>query len=300
MDYQHITKDRSLGYTELHLNEIAAEADSDEYPYKSTGKKVEAADIRFDKGTFKGQLHYEAEFIPALALKNFEFSAGGNAIQKATDDANGDAGSIADGGGGSVSSSDVEAEAVPAGITTRGPLGAKRKENHVKNAESTDTSSSADANGDANSIIESSGESEGKGKSEKGVVVSKEELMQHGTLDVLHDFQTLTVGSESGIIVFNITNAQLTRKARLEVLLDDAYWPAFTTPMARSHHVRLDYTGEGFIKELDFGRVWLRLNEADEGTKDDIIAEWKEDAKKFLQEAMVRSMSLRGLCPGSF
>lgn len=55
-----------------------------------------------------------------------------------------------------------------------------------------------------------------------------------------------------------------------------------------------DYTGEGFIKELDFGRVWLRFNEADEGTNDDIIAEWKEDAKKFLQEAMARPISLCG------
>jgi Ca2+-dependent lipid-binding protein len=103
------------------------------------------------------------------------------------------------------------------------------------------------------------------------------------------------VASESGIIVFNITTAQLHKKARLEVLLDDAYWPAFTTSMARSRNVTWDYTGEGFIKELDFGRVWLRLNEADEGTKDDIIAEWKEDAKKFLQEAMVCLMSLRSM-----
>ena len=90
------------------------------------------------------------------------------------------------------------------------------------------------------------------------------------------------------MVVFNITTAQLSKKARLEVLLDDAYWPAFTTSMSRSSRVNWDYTGEGFIKELDFGRVWLRFNEADEGTKDDIIAEWKEDAKKFLQEAMVR------------
>ena len=70
--------------------------------------------------------------------------------------------------------------------------------------------------------------------------------------------------------------------------------------MARSLHVTWDYTGEGFIKELDFGRVWLRLNEADEGTKDDIIAEWKEDAKKFLQEALVRSVSPCGLYSQSF
>ena len=188
VDYQHLTKDRSLGYTELHLNDIAAEADSEEYPYKSTGKKAEAADLRLDKGTFKGQLHYEAEFIPALALKNFEFSAAGNNIQHAVDGTNGDAEGIADGDGGSVSSSDIEAEVVPTGITTRGPLGTKRKENHVKNAESTDTSFDADASCDANSIIESSGESEGKDRSGKGVVLAKEELMQHGKLGVLHGF----------------------------------------------------------------------------------------------------------------
>lgn len=187
MDYQHLTRDRSLGYTELHLNEIAAEADSEEYPYKSTGKKAEAADLKLDK-TFKGQLHYEAEFIPTLALRNIEFSAGGNSIQHVVDGTNGNAEGVANGDGGSVSSSDIEAEAVPTGITTRGPLGTKRKENHVKNAESTDTSFDADVNCDANSIIESPGESEDKDKSGKGVVLSKEELMQHGKLGVLHGF----------------------------------------------------------------------------------------------------------------
>lgn len=79
----------------------------------------------------------------------------------------------------------------------------------------------------------------------------------------------------------------MAKKARLEVLLDDGYWPAFTTTMARSSNASWDYIGEGFIKELDFGRVWLRMNEAAEGDKDDIIGEWKEDAKKFLSEALV-------------
>jgi len=177
MDYQHVTKDRSLGYTELHLNELAAEADSEEYPYKSTGKKVEAANLRFDKGTFKGQLHYEAEFIPALTLKNFEFSTGGNNIQNAVN--GGDSESLVDGDGGSVSSSDIEAEAVPPGITARGPLGMKKKENNVKNRESTDSALTADADLDTNPATDSPSESEGKGRSGKGVVLSKEELMQH-------------------------------------------------------------------------------------------------------------------------
>ena len=179
MDYQHLTRDRPLGYTELHLNELATGADSEEYPYKSTGKKVEAANLKFDKGIFKGQLHYEAEFIPALALKNFEFSTGGNGIQQNVNGSGGAGGSSADDDGGSISSSDIEAEAVPAGITTRGPLGTKRKEGHVKSAASTDTALTGDVEPDANSTVESSAESEGKGRSGKGVMLSKEELMRH-------------------------------------------------------------------------------------------------------------------------
>jgi hypothetical protein len=69
--------------------------------------------------------------------------------------------------------------------------------------------------------------------------------------------------------------------------LDDGYWPCFTTVKARSTHAQWEHVGEGFVKELDFGRVWLRLNEAHEGEKDDIIAEWKGDAKAFLQSSLV-------------
>lgn len=58
--------------------------------------------------------------------------------------------------------------------------------------------------------------------------------------------------------------------------------------MARSRNVAWDYTGEAFVKALDPCCVWLRLNGADEEEKDNITAVWKEDAKKLLQEAMVR------------
>lgn len=71
------------------------------------------------------------------------------------------------------------------------------------------------------------------------------------------------------------------------MLLDDGYWPVFSTVRARSTHAQWDHVGEGFIKELDFGRVWLRLNENDEGEKDDIVAEFKGDARTFLEQAMV-------------
>lgn len=94
--------------------------------------------------------------------------------------------------------------------------------------------------------------------------------------------------AESGIIVFNVVSGQIRKKARLEVLMDDGYWPAFTTAKSPSTNAHWKHVGEGFVKELDFGRVWLRLNENDEGGKDEIIAEWKGDAKPFLESTLVR------------
>lgn len=93
--------------------------------------------------------------------------------------------------------------------------------------------------------------------------------------------------AESGIIIFNVISGQLAKKGRLEVLLDDGYWPAFSTVKARSTHTAWEYVGEGFVKELDFGQVLFRLNEADEGEKDDIVAEWKGKAKDFLDSTLV-------------
>jgi len=92
---------------------------------------------------------------------------------------------------------------------------------------------------------------------------------------------------ESGIIVFNVLSGELQKKSRLEVLLDDGYWPAFSTAKARSTQALWEHVEEGFVKELDFGRVWFRLNENDSDEKDDIIAEWKGDAKAFLEGTLV-------------
>jgi Ca2+-dependent lipid-binding protein len=92
---------------------------------------------------------------------------------------------------------------------------------------------------------------------------------------------------ESGIIVFNLISGQLAKKSRLEVLLDEGYWPAVATTKSRSTHARFDVVGEGFVKELDFGQVWLRLNENDDSEKEDIVAEYRLDAKSFLEKTLV-------------
>jgi Ca2+-dependent lipid-binding protein len=63
------------------------------------------------------------------------------------------------------------------------------------------------------------------------------------------------------VAVFNVLGRGLCKKARLEVLLDDGYWPAFSTVKARSTHVQRETVGEDFLKELDFSHVWLRVHQ---------------------------------------
>lgn len=99
-------------------------------------------------------------------------------------------------------------------------------------------------------------------------------------------------GLESGVIVFNIVGGNLVKKGRLEVMLDDSVWPACATSKATSTHAQWNYVGEGFVKELDFSRVWIRINEHDENEKEDIVGELKIETVKFLQEALVCCLSL--------
>ena len=91
--------------------------------------------------------------------------------------------------------------------------------------------------------------------------------------------------------MFDVVSGQLARKGRLEILIDDASWPVFSTPKARTNSVTWDQVGEGFFKELEFGRVWIRINADPEGDKEEIIAEFRCEAKQFLERALVSLVS---------
>ncbi|KAH9948433.1 C2 domain-containing protein [Amylocystis lapponica] len=255
MDYQHLTKDRSLGYVELNVADLARPADPDPDPdadsrfiYASTGKKAAADPLRLDKG----------------------FKTHPNEIQRAAEATSDVEGDTLASDASSISSSNMR---IPDGITASKPLSPTSPTFNIdsdtaghKKSASTDTALTAGSVGTA--VTDAS--SKEKRPEDLGVEMSKEQLLQH----------------QSGVIVFNVLSGQLHKKARLEVLLDDAYWPAFSTVRARSTNAHWEYIGEGFVKELDFGRVWLRLNDADEGDKDEILAEWKGDAKPFLNQAL--------------
>ncbi|KAG6814026.1 hypothetical protein H0H92_003876 [Tricholoma furcatifolium] len=277
MDYQNLTKvsisvwayltlstlsqDRTLGTVELQVNELAKESQDYRYPFESNGPKDAAEAIRLSGNHYKGTLHYTANFIPALALNGVTFGARHSAKDELQN------GAVSRNGG-------------PA-LTITGPATYGNGNGHgVPKSPETPVPKSP-SNGDSRQATPTPEQKENGSVHEaeeapKGVDMTVEEVLSQ----------------QSGIIVFNVVSGNIARKARLEVLLDEGYWPCFSTPKARSTNAQWDHTGEGFIREIDFNQVWLRLNLAEEGEKDDVIAEWKGDAKAFLQATIVRSLSV--------
>jgi hypothetical protein len=190
MDYQHMTKDRSLGSVEVKVSDLAATSDGDaRFPYTSTGKRVAADPIKLDRGAYKGQLYYVAEFIPAMAVRGVGFAAGPNQLERAAAGAGGeDDGDVAaDDEGGSMSSSDVEAQKVPLGVTVSRPLGDESRPQgpegngrHVRNAKSTDTTRTAEST--STRVTAKTAETRPE---EVGQEMSTDELLSHGALAFL-------------------------------------------------------------------------------------------------------------------
>lgn len=117
------------------------------------GKKTAVEPISLGSNQYKGQLHFTAEFVPALALHGVKFESGPNELQAAVDHE--PAGS--EGGDTIDTAHTVSSEGVPMDVTTALPLGASEEEEetvlreketkeHGKDAKSTDTTNAAVTN----------------------------------------------------------------------------------------------------------------------------------------------------------
>ena len=102
---------------------------------------------------------------------------------------------------------------------------------------------------------------------------------------------------EAGVLVFQLVEGELPRKARLELYVDDALYPAFISSKARSARQTFDEIGEGFVRELEFSRLNLRITHGGEDgvgqmKGDDILAEFACDTKELLDSCLVRRILL--------
>ncbi|CED82008.1 Ca2-dependent lipid-binding protein CLB1/vesicle protein vp115/Granuphilin A, contains C2 domain [Phaffia rhodozyma] len=224
MDYQNLTKDRSLGSVEVDVREYATQSQDPRTPYVSLGRKSCQKKIQLSKGGYKGDLFYDVEFFSAVSLK------GGISFEEKKDDP-----------------SPVSLPSSPMSPITPNV-------SEVKNAVGDTAAEGADVSANE--------------KEETGVVMTRQDLLN----------------TQSGLLVIQVVSGQLEKKGRLEVLVETGYWASFTTPYSRSTTAAWDFVGEAFIKELDLGRICLRLNGDDDDKKEDIFSEISLDTRFFLEQ----------------
>ena len=181
MDYQNLTKDRSLGTVELKVSELAREmtgAGDSRFSFESVGKMDKSEPIRLDRGNqYKGQLHYLAEFLPAFALEGLKFETGSNELQAAGE-------GVEDGDDADDHSSSSSREREARAITTTEPIGTPKdgsKNHHPTNATHTaeSTEGSKTASSREGSPPTQVGKSGGVKQKNEGIRMSKDELFTH-------------------------------------------------------------------------------------------------------------------------
>ncbi|EFP82963.2 uncharacterized protein PGTG_09931 [Puccinia graminis f. sp. tritici CRL 75-36-700-3] len=295
MDYQHLTKDRSLGHIDLETSKLV-EINKEEGTngYKSTGKHQYSEYLKQEgkKALVKGKMNFTVEFHACKPIKFNRFDTPPSDVDKMKTGQQSDKLSM-------LTSSDSQS------ITLINPEGSGLVNgNSVNGKESLEmldgrpASKSTQAGYDASSIdgsprakrldavtlshqhakpsIDSFGSHSRHLRDEKNsgpplVELSKDELLTH----------------QSGILVFNIIGGVIAKKnARLEFLFDDGYWPSYSTEPSKSTHPKWDETGESFIRELDWSRCILKLNVADKDTREEVYAEYTSDLKDFLNDCL--------------
>lgn len=178
MDYQNLTKDRSLGTVELKVSELAQEipkgAGSPRFSFESTGKKDKSEPIHLDRGNqYKGHLHYVAEFLPAFALQGLKFKTDPNELQSAAEGSD----EVHDDSESTKSSEErVETRAV----TTTEPIGSAREdEQHADATHAAASTNEVNKKVGSREGSPSSGKTHSADGKNEGIQMSNDELLTH-------------------------------------------------------------------------------------------------------------------------
>ncbi|KAK0530378.1 Tricalbin-2 [Tilletia horrida] len=262
MDYQNSGKDRSLGTIEVDLANLAKKSETGAaLPYESTGRQTIRARLNLGRGVYKGELLFDAQFLPGVQLKDAEFEGAGNEVAQKTLTGTED-------GGDPDAQSDSEAE---------------EEAKHVREMSQVSVKLGKDGE-----VVDKA--VNGNGAKRQGSIASLASIESVATLSkkegVLMSNQEL-IASQSGVFVFNILSGNIGRKnARLEIAFDDAYWPTYTTEPARTTQCTWDEVGEEVIRELDWSRFWMKLRVGSGEAENDVFAEFQANTKDVLERAL--------------
>jgi hypothetical protein len=163
---------------ELNVADLAVHAEGDEdpkYPYHSFGAKEYVSKIRLGVNSYKGELHYTAEFVPAVHLKGVSFGHPKNQVQQALD--RDDGGEIND----RASAWNEDYQKIPAGVTVTLP-----KEEKGEGDVSIKVPPAPETHGTANGGGRAGSPPAPKTEEDDGVEISKEELLRSRKYPLVH------------------------------------------------------------------------------------------------------------------
>ncbi|PLW09166.1 hypothetical protein PCASD_23053 [Puccinia coronata f. sp. avenae] len=290
MDYQHLTKDRSLGHIDLDTTKLAESVKEDEVnTYKSTGKHHYSEYLKQEgkKALVKGKMSFTVEFHACKPIKFNRFDTPPSDVDTMKTGQLSDKASTLNGSDNlahallplpdEVLLNGKSVTAKPSSEAMQVPDKSSRGGYEVSSADGSPKLKKAELANNTHRQAIPSIDSLGSNplREDKAAPplkeLSKEELLSH----------------QSGILVFNIVGGVIAKKnARLEFLFDDGYWPSYSTEPSKSTHAKWDETGESFIRELDWSRCILKLNVADKDTREEVYAEYTSDLKDFLNDCL--------------
>ncbi|WFC98600.1 hypothetical protein MYAM1_001330 [Malassezia yamatoensis] len=285
MDYQTSTADRSLGFVDLPVNEFSTDSVNDPaYPYAGTGRMTKREKLKQPNGSVKGEIDFDVEFIPAMHISGANFIEQ-NKKMAAEEQKKNKQPKVPP--GSAFSSPDAVRQQNVAKIDeytpeiVAGPSSKSRSQldqqvqpqnnDEVNPNDNQQMDQATEGDGyDANQIVAGQAVShdDDQDDEDKGLELSPSELLQH----------------PSGVLVFNlISGTILKQRAQLEVVIDDSYWPAYTTEKRKKNY-NWDEVGEAVIRELDVSCMWLRLRKG--SADEDVFAEYMCNTKELLEKCL--------------
>jgi Ca2+-dependent lipid-binding protein len=74
----------------------------------------------------------------------------------------------------------------------------------------------------------------------------------------------------------------------LEVLLDENYWPVYSTDRTHARHLaEWNQTAECVVRELSFSQITFRMNDADETEKDQVNSSVLFETRDLVEMSLV-------------
>ena len=266
MDHQSHGKDRSLGFTQIGADELVHQNDVGEY-VECIGKNVRVEPLRNDKQESKGFLHYTVSFYPCFNVADPEEE---NEQQKGKAKVEERSAFTPD-----VTSKTNEAPTNDSPqITTPTDEAFRDKEQ---------ASGTPQIKGSGSYFAGNPDEKDHRPGSSVNLIAAKKEPPK------IHLSPEELFKCNSGVLIFKVIEGELAHKdCCLEVLFDDYAFSSYQSSKASSRRQQWDEIGDGFVRELEFSRITLRLRAKVDKASDglDVIASLTGDTLDVLKTTL--------------